>query len=125
MESVNNMKIMIAEDDPLLLRTIVSKLRKDGHEVISCCDGQEAMEGLQEHMPDVLITDMMLPYFSGMELVSAAKQIHAREIHVIVLSAMGQEDTVKEAFAIGADDYMTKPFSFSELTIRLNKLAVR
>jgi DNA-binding response OmpR family regulator len=114
--------ILIAEDEALMLKTISIKLKKDGYEVITCQDGQEAIAGINEHHPDFVITDIMLPYASGFEIINAARAIKDKKIFVIMLSALGQEKTVEEAFSLGADDYMTKPFSLTELSIRIKKL---
>lgn len=116
------MKILIAEDDNLIRKTIEIKLAKDGYDIISCSEGNTAMDSIQEEMPDIVLTDIMLPSVSGLEIVSAVKNITDKEIKVIVLSTMGQENIVEEAFRLGADDYMTKPFSLSELSIRVKKL---
>lgn len=115
------MKILVAEDEPLMLKTIELKLKKDGHEVITCNDGKEAMLKLQQDLPDLIITDIMLPYTSGLEIVEAVKKNTSKSIPIIVLSAMGQEKTVEEAFSLGADDYVTKPFSLSELSMRVKR----
>jgi DNA-binding response OmpR family regulator len=114
--------ILIAEDEALMLKTISIKLRKDGYEVITCQDGQEAIAGINEHHPDIVIADIMLPYASGFEIINAARAVAGKKIFVIMLTALGQEKTVEEAFSLGADDYMTKPFSLSELSIRIKKL---
>ena len=114
------MRILVAEDEALMLRTIELKLRKDGHDVIGCSDGKQALQKIAEHAPDLVITDIMLPFASGLEIVQEVKKLE-KKISVIVLSAMGQEKTVEEAFSLGADDYVTKPFSLSELSIRVKR----
>lgn len=114
--------VLVAEDEALMLKTISIKLKKDGYDVITCQDGQEAITGIQQFKPDIVITDIMLPYASGFEIINAARSITEKKIYVIMLSALGQEKTVEEAFSLGADDYMTKPFSLSELSIRIKKL---
>ena len=117
------MKILVAEDEPMILKAIEFKLQKEGYDVMCCNDGREALEKIPVYLPDIVITDLMLPYASGFEIVNTVKSIKEKKIAVIVLSALGQEKTVEEAFELGADDYMTKPFSFTELSIRLKKLA--
>lgn len=118
------MKILLAEDDNLIRKTIEIRLVKDGHVIIACAEGTTALENLKSDPPDMVITDIMLPSASGLEIVSAVKEVVAdKPIKVIVLSAMGQEDIVEEAFKLGADDYMTKPFSLTELSIRVKKLS--
>lgn len=117
------MKILLAEDDNLIRKTIEIRLEKDGHDIISCAEGTTALENLKTNPPDIVITDIMLPSASGLEIVSAVKEVAGKPIKVIVLSAMGQENIVEEAFKLGADDYMTKPFSLTELSIRVKKLS--
>ncbi|MCD6063327.1 MAG: transcriptional regulator [Flavipsychrobacter sp.] len=115
------MKVLVAEDDSLIQKTVELKLKKEGFEVICCNDGKEALEKIEEHMPDIVLTDMMMPYASGLEIVAKVKSITSKKIPVIVFSTMGQENIVEEAFALGADDYVTKPFSLTELTIRIKR----
>ncbi|MCE3282463.1 MAG: response regulator [Chitinophagaceae bacterium] len=118
------MKILIAEDEPLILQTIELKLKKEGYEVIACVDGLDALQKIDSEKPDLIITDIMMPYMSGLEVIRKVKQdIHSKNIPVIVLSTMGQENIVEEAFELGADDYLKKPFSLSELSIRIKKIA--
>ncbi len=115
------MKILIAEDEPLMAKTISMKLEKEGYEVISCADGKEALQKLEEELPDMVITDIMLPYSSGLEILQFVKAKNPLTA-VIVLSALGQENTVEDAFELGADDYMTKPFNLTELAVRVKRL---
>jgi DNA-binding response OmpR family regulator len=118
------MKILIAEDEPLMRKTLTMKLEKEGFEVLSCADGKEALQMLEEVIPDIVITDIMLPYASGLEIIKAVKEKN-RKTAVIVLSALGQEKNVVDAFELGADDYITKPFNLNELTIRIKRLLKR
>jgi DNA-binding response OmpR family regulator len=118
------MKILIAEDEALILQTLELKLKKEGYEVIGCVDGLDALQKIDSEQPDLIITDIMMPYMSGLEVVRKVKNdLASKNIPVIVLSTMGQESIVEEAFDLGADDYLKKPFSLSELTIRIKKLA--
>jgi len=119
------MKILIAEDDSLIQKTVFIKLQKEGFDVISCSNGKEAIEAITRELPDLVLTDMMLPYASGLEIVSAVKKVTEKNIPVICISAMGQEHIVEEAFNLGADDYVAKPFSLTELTIRIKRLLKR
>ncbi|MEJ7693958.1 response regulator [Daejeonella sp.] len=119
------MKILIAEDDELMLRTLEFRLKKDGHNVIVARDGKEAMELIDTHVPDLVIADIMMPYSSGMELTGYIRQKYEQKIKVIILSGMGQENVILEAFRLGADDYITKPFSPNELSVRVNRFLPR
>lgn len=117
------MKILVAEDEPILLRIIELRLKKDGHEVIICADGREALARIEDWRPDLIIADIMMPFVSGLEIVGAVKKGNTR-IPIIILSGMEQENVVLEAFQLGADDYMTKPFSLNELSVRVKRFAV-
>lgn len=117
------MKILLVEDNQLILKVIETKLKKEGYDVISCENGKEAIERIKHSLPDLVITDIMLPYNSGLEIVSFVKAGLKKNIPVIVLSGMGQEKTIEEAFKLGADDYMTKPFSLSELSMRIKRFS--
>ncbi len=118
------MKILIAEDEPMLLKTIELKLKKEGYEVITTHDGREAIAKIEEQAPDLVISDIMMPYASGLEITALLKQ-KQKQIPIIILSAMEQEKVVMEAFELGADDYITKPFSLNELSIRVKRLMAR
>lgn len=118
------MKILIAEDDELMLKTLELRLRKDGHEVISAKDGRDAISKIAQHHPDLVISDIMMPYVSGLEIVAYIQDNYQeKKIPVIILSGMGQEDIVLEAFQLGADDFITKPFSPSELSVRVKRFS--
>ena len=115
------MKILVAEDEMIMLKTIELRLKKDGHEIITCSDGREAILKIDETNPDLIITDIMMPFASGLEIIEAVKRKDGKHAKVIVLSAMGQENVVLEAFQLGADDFITKPFSPNELSMRVKR----
>ena len=115
------MLILIAEDDELILRTVEHKLVKEGHEVVLTRNGREAIEKINELDLDLVVTDIMMPFASGIEILSAIKSI-GKKIRVIVLSSMGQEEVVVDAFDLGASDFMVKPFSPNELILRIKRL---
>jgi DNA-binding response OmpR family regulator len=116
------MKILVAEDEPIMLKTIELRLKKDGHTVIATSDGRQALEQIEAQDPDLIITDIMMPYSSGLEIVGMVKNRTARKVPVIILSAMGQENVVLDAFNLGADDFIAKPFSPNELSMRVKRL---
>ncbi len=116
------MKILVAEDEAMLLKTVELKLKKEGYEVIATSDGKQALEQIEIEKPDLVITDIMMPFASGLEITSFIRNKLQSKIPIIVLSAMEQEKVVMEAFELGADDYITKPFSLNELAIRVKRL---
>lgn len=108
-----------------MLRTIDLRLKKDGHETFLAEDGQKALEKIADFSPDLIITDIMMPYASGLEIIGFVRGQQDKKTPIIILSAMGQEDVVLEAFQLGADDYITKPFSPNELSVRVKRLMSR
>lgn len=116
------MKILVAEDEPLMLMAIEAKLKNEGFEVIGAPDGREALKILENYAPDIIVTDILMPYTSGLELISIIKSNINKNIPIIVLSGLGQENTVMEAFQLGADDFITKPFNPTELAVRVKRL---
>jgi DNA-binding response OmpR family regulator len=116
------MKILIAEDEEMMLKTMEFKLKKEGFQVITCSNGEEAMEKILSENPDIIVTDIMMPFITGIDIVKKVKVELKLNIPIIVLSAVGLEKTVLEAFDLGADDFITKPFSPSELIVRVKRL---
>ncbi|HLN75170.1 MAG: response regulator transcription factor [Methylococcaceae bacterium] len=115
-------KILVAEDNKLIQQTIAYKLIKDGFEVITVDDGKACLEMLENNEMDLLITDLFMPYINGHEVISTIRNEWKKTLPIMVLSAAGSEETVLKAFELGGDDYMVKPFSLGELTIRVKKL---
>lgn len=116
------MNILVAEDEPLMLMAIEAKLKNDGYKVVVTRDGREALKELESNVPDLIITDILMPYTSGLELIGIVRSNYSKKIPIIVLSGLGQEDTVMEAFQLGADDFITKPFNPTELAVRVKRL---
>lgn len=119
------MKILIAEDEQIMATAIEHRLSNEGYEVLVVTDGREALKALDTFHPDLIITDILMPLTSGLELIGIIKSSPDKKIPIIVLSAMGQEATVLEAFEIGADDFLTKPFNPTELSMRVKRFAVK
>ncbi len=116
------MKILIAEDEPIMQMALETSLRKEGYIVLTTHDGREALTQIEEFKPDLLITDIMMPFTSGLELLGIIKSNPNLNIPVIVVSAIGQESIVLEAFKMGADDFLTKPFNPTELLTRVKRI---
>ena len=114
-------QILLAEDDELILKTLEHKLTKDGYEVVLTRNGKEAINNIKSSTFDLIITDIMMPFASGLEIINAVNE-NNKKTPVIVLSSLGQEETVVEAFNLGADDFIVKPFSPIELAIRIKKI---
>lgn len=104
-------------------RALTLMLSKQGHIVTIAQNGKEALKFLQEVQFDLILTDLMLPFANGMELISKLKQHQLQgNAPVIVVSAVTHEKTIQDAFDLGADDYLKKPITPSELISRVNRL---
>jgi DNA-binding response OmpR family regulator len=115
------MRILVAEDDIIMRESITHMLKQDGYEVIAAENGREAMDIFEKDKPDLIITDILMPFNSGLEFIDVIRNSTSR-IPVIVLSALDEESTVMEAFNLGADDFLTKTVKQSELSIRIKRL---
>ncbi len=115
--------ILVIEDDDIMLKAIRNILGKDGYNLITAKDGKEAFEKLDGGEYDVVVTDLMMPYANGLEVVSRLRSDETkRNVGIIVISSVGNEETITEAFRLGADDYLKKPIMAGELLIRIRKL---
>lgn len=115
--------VLIADDDPDVVRIVDAHLRAAACRTLLAFDGQQAVDRIAADRPDLVVLDLMLPKLSGFEVLAAIRQREPPLPRVLVLSARGREDDVTRAFELGAADYMTKPFSPQELLARLNRLA--
>ena len=115
-------KILVAEDNRLILETISHSLSREGYEIIKANDGKECLAFLENTDVDLIITDLYMPYINGNEVITILRDERKKTTPILVLSAAGAEDNVLKAFELGADDFMVKPFSLVELNIRVRKL---
>ncbi len=116
------MKILVIEDNEVLLKTVEFKFKKEGFTTYTANNGKEAIKKIAGINPDLIITDINMPFMSGLEVISFIRNELNSKVPIIVLSSVGLEKTVLEAFALGATDYITKPFSPNELLTRVHKL---
>ena len=115
--------ILIIEDDDIMLKAVRNILSKSGYNVITAKDGKEAFEQMDNADYDIVITDLMMPYANGLEVVSRLRNDSTkRHVSIIVVSSVGNEETITEAFRLGADDYLKKPIMAGELLLRIKKL---
>lgn len=112
--------ILIAEDEPQIANLVKFKLEKSGCQVLWGENGKQALELINEHKPDLVILDVMMPIMDGFEVLRSIKaEPETANIPVIMLTAKGMEEDVLKGFESGAVDYMVKPFSVSELAARV------
>jgi len=115
-------KIVLAEDNSILALLLKYKLEKEGYTLLMAKDGKEAIELIELHNPEIILTDIMMPFVSGLEVISYVRNKLNLTTPIIVFSSSGQEEMVLNAFNIGATDFMSKPFSPNELIIRIKRL---
>lgn len=113
--------ILIAEDEALVLKMMTYRLQKENYTVLAATDGEVAMTYLRTTRPDLVITDLTMPYYNGLEVLTYIKTAISTSIPVIVLSASGQESIVQQAFKLGADEYAIKPLTPNDLVKLVKK----
>ena len=115
--------VLVVDDDPVILKLLEVNFEMEGFDVLVAHDGQEGIAVARESRPDVVVSDIMMPKQSGLELVVALKGDPAtRDIPIILLSAKAQNADVRTGLDAGADDYVTKPFEPMDLVDRVNRL---
>ena len=116
-------RIVIAEDEPNLVIPLEYMLKREGFEVTVARDGQEALEAIAPVHPHLVLLDVMMPRKSGFDVCQVLRADEAnRDIRILLLTAKGRDDDVAKGLALGADAYMTKPFSPKELVLKVREL---
>ena len=116
-------KVLIADDEPNIVAAVEFLLQRNGYEVQVARNGDEALKLVEASNPDLLLLDVMMPVRSGYEVCKRIRENDAwRHIKIIMLSAKGRDAEVTKGLALGADDYVTKPFSTRDLLNRIGKL---
>ena len=123
MASKTNKKILVVDDEERMLRFIRLNLEHDGFQVIEAVKGHEALDKMRTDMPDLILLDVMLPDLDGFEVLKMVREISS--IPIIMLTAKGEEDDRVKGLELGADDYVTKPFSPRELVSRVKAVLRR
>lgn len=113
------MKILVCEDEEILLTSLEFRLKKQGFEIVLAKDGKEAIEKIKTESPDLIVADIMMPLVTGLELTSYVRKKLKSDMPIIMISALGNDETVLEAFRLGATDFISKPFKPSELVLRI------
>ena len=115
--------ILVVDDDPVILQLLQVNFEMEGFTVITAADGQEGVERTRADRPDVVVSDVMMPRMSGLELVAELKaDPDTAKIPVLLLTAKAQQADISAGLDQGADDYVTKPFEPLELVDRVNRL---
>jgi DNA-binding response OmpR family regulator len=118
--------ILVAEDQQHVRSLIEYKLRNSGFVVVAAEDGNAALQKAEEIIPDLVLLDVMMPLMTGFEVLGALKKNQkTKDIPILMLTAQSKEDEVLKGLELGADDYITKPFSPNELAARVKAVLLR
>ena len=115
--------ILAADDDPQLLRLVTRNLQLEDYEVIAVSDGQQALLQIEEHVPDLVLLDVMMPKMDGFTVCQRVREFST--VPIIIVTARGQDQDKVRGLDLGADDYLTKPFSVDELLARVRAVLRR
>ena len=116
-------KILAVDDEKRMVRFIQLNLEQDGFQVITAYNGSQALEQVRTQLPDLVLLDIMMPDISGFEVLKKIREVN--QVPVIMLTAKGEEDDRVKGLELGADDYITKPFSPRELVSRIKAVLRR
>ncbi len=119
-------RIVVADDDPIVIKFLSAIFKDEGYEVRAADDGEKALRLIREARPDLVILDLVMPYRDGFEVCQQMRSAaETRDVPVIILSMKEKEQDALHAFDVGADDYIRKPFNALELLARARKLMSR
>ncbi|MDG1277021.1 MAG: response regulator [Algoriphagus sp.] len=114
-------KILIVDDEPNILLSLEFLFKKEGYQVLIARDGEEAMQLIENQVPELIILDIMMPKVDGYEVCAYVKKNYPKT-QVIFLSAKSKEKDLQKGLALGADRYLTKPFSTKEIVAEVKNL---
>ena len=116
------MKILVCEDEEILLTSLEFRLKKQGFDIILAKDGKDALAKIKTESPDLIVADIMMPNVSGLELITFVRKKMKSKMPIIIISALGNDEMVLKAFELGATDFISKPFKPSELVLRIKMI---
>ena len=116
-------RVLVVEDDAAILETVAYNLGREGHDVITAADGVSGLQLSRETEPDLIVLDLMLPRMSGLDVCRVVRE--ERPVPILMLTARAAEGDKIAGLDLGADDYMTKPFSMQELVARVGAILRR
>ena len=116
-------KILVVDDEPFICRSLTFVLRKGNYEVLEARDGEEALDAIRSHKPDLVFLDVMMPKVNGFEVTQQIRSDAAfDDVKIILLTAKGQECDREVGREAGANDYLTKPFSPTKILDRARQI---
>jgi two-component system alkaline phosphatase synthesis response regulator PhoP len=123
---INKMDVLVIDDEPYILRSLEFVLRKEGLNVDTASNGKEALSKVKRLKPKIVFLDLMMPKLNGFEVCKSIKSdAELGQVHVIILTAKGQDEDRDLGLQAGADDFMTKPFSPREVVSKVRSILGR
>ena len=120
---MNRKKVLVADDEPNIVVSLEFLMRREGYEVSVARDGEQALAAIRSEHPDLVLLDVMMPRRTGFEVCQAVRADEALQgTRILLLTARGRDTDVAKGMALGADAYMTKPFSTRELVQKVAEL---
>lgn len=115
--------ILIVDDEPNIVLSLEFLMRKRGYEVTTASDGDEALEAIGQHKPDLLLLDVMMPRKNGYQVCQLLREREdTADLKIIMLTARGRDVEREKGLSLGADDYITKPFSTQDVVTKVRQL---
>ncbi len=116
MENKENKVLLVVDDDKDIVQTLKGRLSKEGYQVLTAFDGQEALKSVEESDPDIILLDLMMPKINGFEVLKQVRGKYSKKWRpVIVISSQTELEAVKECYKLEADQYLTKPVTLEKV----------
>lgn len=115
-------KILLCDDDFIIIKLIENKLKSDGYDVLIATDGNKAIETIKSQEIDLIITDMHMPFVTGMEIVDFVRNDQNKSTPIIIVTKDASDDTKEDAYSVGVDDYLNKPVNMNILSVKVSRL---
>lgn len=115
------MKVLIVDDEEMAIKMIEHQMLAENYEVLTSTDGREAVDIIKSEHPDLVISDIMMPFMSGLELLELIKAEN-KTTPVILISALDDIEVIQTAIGMGADDFVIKPVKMDELSLRIKRV---
>lgn len=109
------MKILIADNEPIILKTLSYYLSRAGYDICTANDGKLAISTFRQEKPNLVITDLMMPAANGAEVISYIRNTEQSSVPIVVLTSIGLKDTINNALKLGANDFITKPLKLDDV----------
>lgn len=120
---MNNQRILVVDDEPHLIRSLTFILAKEGYEVLTAVDGEEALLKVRKYKPELLFLDIMMPKKNGYEVCEAIRNMpDLKDTYIIMLSAKGGDINREKALSMGANEFISKPFSPLDVASRVKRI---